>query len=162
VNDARPYAESRRIDLNFNRTPRRGSPVLVTVQQSDVQRALSNLLSNAIKYSYTLLGNLRAWIDIKIYKADGNACAEFENWGVPIVADDFGKDRLFTPRYRGCQALEEGRAGTGMGLWDARETARRHGGDVRVTSTPARNSEAYDASTKPYITKVTLAVASNH
>jgi signal transduction histidine kinase len=162
VDNATPYAESRRIDLKIHRKSHRSDRLLVTVQQSDVQRALSNLLSNAIKYSYTLPGKLRAWVVVDVCRAGGNACAEFENWGVPIVSEDFGHGRLFTPRYRGRYALEQGRAGTGMGLWDARATARRHGGDVTIKSALARAGETPDPASKPYITKATLEVACNH
>ncbi len=152
-----PYAESRRIKLNVRKWS--GERLFVKVQQSDVQRALFNLLSNAIKYSYKLPGTLRAWVDIDVYESGGNACARFENWGVPVVAEDLEDGRLFTPRYRGRYALKLGKAGTGMGLWDARETARRHGGDVTLRSRPAQRGEPADDEPMPYLTAVTLVVA---
>ncbi|HEY0988578.1 MAG TPA: HAMP domain-containing sensor histidine kinase [Kofleriaceae bacterium] len=156
VDNARSYAESRRIDLRIRKKVRSDS-LLVKVHQSDMQRALSNLLSNAIKYSYDLPeGEGHAWVNVDVYKAGGHACAQFESWGVPIVPEDF--DRLFTPRYRGLYALEKGKAGTGMGLWDARKTARRHGGDVTITSRPARPNKC-DPASDPYLTRAVLSVA---
>lgn len=154
-----PYAESRRIDLKVRTWPQ--EPLLVKVQQSDMQRALINLLSNAIKYSYTLPGRLRAWIWVDVCGARGNARVEFENWGVPIVAEDLKNGCLFTPRYRGRYALELEKDGTGMGLWDARETARRHGGDVTIRSARARAGSTLDTEPIPHITTATLVIACN-
>lgn len=150
------YADSLRIDLlkrNWSE-----QPLFVEVRQSDVQRALFNLLSNAIKYSYSLPDNLRAWVDIDVERSGGYACARFENWGVPVVADDLQDGRLFTPRYRGRHALKLGRAGTGIGLWDARETARRHRGDVVLHSKPLYKGEILDDEPRPspHLTTVTL------
>jgi signal transduction histidine kinase len=154
----RQYAESLRIDFRRRRWP--GGALLVKVQQSDVQRALINLLSNAVKYSYPLSGSLRAWISVDVYRVKGTIRAEFESWGVPIMPEDLGNGRLFTPRYRGGYALKLGKAGTGMGLWDARETARKNRGDVEIQSKPARRDAPFDDEPMPpaYLTTVTLSL----
>lgn len=150
------YAESLRIDLLIRKWSE--EPLFVEVRQSDVQRALFNLLSNAIKYSYPLPDNLRAWVNIDVERSRGYAYATFENWGVPVVAEDLQDGRLFTPRYRGRYALKLGRAGTGIGLWDARETARRHEGDVVLHSKPLYKGEILDDEPRPspHLTTVTL------
>lgn len=150
------YADSLRINLKKRHWAE--LPLIVEVGQSDVQRALFNLLSNAIKYSYPLPDNLRAWVNIDVERSGGYACARFENWGVPVVAEDLRDGCLFTPRYRGRLALKLGKAGTGIGLWDARETARRHGGDVSLHSKPLHKGEILDDEPRPppHLTTVAL------
>ena len=47
------------------------------------------------------------------------------------------------------------RMGTGMGLTDARETARKHGGDVIIKSLPASGKSELDYN-QPFLTTATL------
>jgi two-component system sensor histidine kinase VicK len=58
--------------------------------------------------------------------------------GVGIAAEDL--DRLFTRFGRIATPETTEIAGTGLGLYLARDLARRHGGDVGVASEPRRGS----------------------
>jgi two-component system sensor histidine kinase KdpD len=59
------------------------------------------------------------------------------NLGPAIPAED--QERIFD-RYFRCTATEKKAPGTGIGLSVARQAALAHGGDVWVTSDPARGT----------------------
>lgn len=92
-----------------------------------------NLLDNAIKYSPR-----GGEIGVKVAASSGRAFISVSDQGVGIDPEDFPK--LFTRFSRLEQ--EEVRAvdGTGLGLYIAREIARRHGGDIMVESRPGAGS----------------------
>ncbi|HLG71934.1 MAG TPA: ATP-binding protein, partial [Chloroflexota bacterium] len=101
-----------------------------------LERALSNLVSNAIKYSPEG-GDIR--VSVRHETVDGQAWAlvAVEDHGVGIPAGDV--DRIFERFQRASNVM--GRIeGTGIGLAYVREIARRHGGDVSVSSEPGRGS----------------------
>jgi signal transduction histidine kinase len=110
--------------------------VLVSVVRRDVVRAIGNLLHNAIKYSWTRSGGKR-WISLRNYVADAKVHLEVEDYGVPIPVGEINTGLIFDFGFRGSLSADRGRKGSGIGLHDARETARRHGGDVTLTSYPA-------------------------
>ncbi len=91
-----------------------------------VKRAVSNLISNAAKF-----GN-----HVRVTLMDGTRFAE-------VIVDDDGpgipEDRYeeaFRPFSRLDDARTQNTPGTGLGLTLARDTARLHGGDVRLTESP--------------------------
>ncbi len=91
-----------------------------------LKRAVTNLVSNAIKYA----GNARLTL------VDGPHWAE-------VVVDDDGPgipperhEEAFRPFSRLDDARSQNESGTGLGLTLARDTARAHGGDVRLSKSP--------------------------
>lgn len=147
ISQLRAYSESRRIEIRYhNRAPK----LAVVVQQTDVQRALTSILANAIKYSYTLRGEQRAWLVIAIDSGPQEVWVKVESWGVPIAREEIERGTIFLPGGRGTHAIESGRLGSGIGLWDARRVAVRHGGDVEIKSRPT--------SQKAYVTTATLSL----
>jgi signal transduction histidine kinase len=95
---------------------------------------------------------------IHAYAEAEQAHVMFENFGVPIQADEIQNGLIFQFGYRGSLSGDRGRLGTGIGLTDALNTARLHGGDIKVESTSARHGAPPDDYTAPYITKVTLSL----
>jgi two-component system, OmpR family, sensor histidine kinase VicK len=92
---------------------------------------LTNLVGNAIKYS----------------PSGGQICLQAERRGrlVRIAVRDEGigipadqMDRLFRPFSRLGQRAARGIAGTGVGLYLAREIARAHAGDLVVRANDVR------------------------
>ncbi|MDD5427090.1 MAG: hypothetical protein PHN52_11485 [candidate division Zixibacteria bacterium] len=88
---------------------------------------------------------------------------EFSNWGVPITKEELEKELIFQVGYRGLYSRDRGRLGTGIGLPDARQVARQHGGDITITCVSAAGDktgrDTYKDSEKysdPYLTIVTL------
>lgn len=145
ISQLRAYAESRRIDIRFhNRASRRD----VLVQQTDVQRAVTSILANGVKYSYTLRGELRAWLDVAIGSGAKEVWLKVESWGVPVSRDEIEKGTIFLPGGRGNHAIQSGRLGSGIGLWDAKRVAVRHGGELELKSRPTAQ--------KAYVTTATL------
>jgi signal transduction histidine kinase len=94
---------------------------------------VTNLLHNAIKYS-PRGGEVRVSCAVQ----DGTACVAVSDEGMGIAEAD--QARLFT-RF-GRIATEETRSipGTGLGLYLARDLARRHDGGIGVSSQPGRGS----------------------
>jgi signal transduction histidine kinase len=95
---------------------------------------VANLVHNALKYS-PAGGEVRVSAS---RAADGRAEVAVADEGVGIAAEDL--DRLFTRFGRIVTPETAGIPGTGLGLYLARDLARRHGGDVGVTSEPGRGS----------------------
>ncbi|MCX6579734.1 MAG: PAS domain-containing protein [Candidatus Aminicenantes bacterium] len=123
----------------------------VKVDERSVLRALSNLLYNAIKYSWHREIGKKPWINIKAVSFHNEVHVEFQNYGVPIAKEEIDNDLIFKFGYRGKYSGDRQRMGTGIGLTDARETARNHGGDVTIKSFPASGEDEYDYS-KPFLT----------
>ncbi len=100
--------------------------VTVEARPLALRRAVSNLLTNALAYG-------RA---VEMRLIDGPR-------GVDLVIDDDGpgiapeaREGAFRPFYRLDEARGQNTPGTGLGLALARDTARAHGGDVRLETSP--------------------------
>lgn len=133
VHNLMEYTKSRnikiiRLDTNLN--------IFVNVDERRIVRAIVNLLHNAIKYSweYRKTGKNQIFIRCKI--VNNEIWIEFENLGVPITEEEIKKELIFEYGYRGIKSGDRGRLGTGIGLSDARETARKYKGDVVIESLP--------------------------
>jgi two-component system osmolarity sensor histidine kinase EnvZ len=100
--------------------------ILVTGRPLALKRAVTNLVSNAVKYAASA----------RVTLVDGPHWAE-------VVVDDDGpgiaperREEAFRPFARLDDARSQNEPGTGLGLTLARDTARAHGGDIRLTSSP--------------------------
>lgn len=91
-----------------------------------VKQILVNLLSNAVKY--TVEGAVR----ISVAEDRHRVIVTVADSGLGISSEDLQK--LFTKFHRVQNAKTERIQGTGLGLWIAREIARRMGGDLGVES----------------------------
>ncbi|MBN2047284.1 MAG: PAS domain-containing protein [Anaerolineaceae bacterium] len=135
--------------------------ITILGERREVLRALTNLLHNAIKYSwnrpsrkpYVTISAYLGWFENK-----ENVVVAFENYGVPIHQDEIDKDLIFHVGYRGRSAGDRGRLGTGIGLKDARKTARSMGGEITAESHPAWSSPSADDLDVPYITTVAIRI----
>ncbi|MGZ6037914.1 MAG: HAMP domain-containing sensor histidine kinase [Phenylobacterium sp.] len=103
-----------------------GAPVTVDGDPVALQRLFSNLVDNALKYG----GEAR----INVRQAGGAAVVEIVDPGPGLSPDELG--RVFQPFYRTDASRNLDNGGVGLGLPIARSTARAHGGDVELTSTP--------------------------
>lgn len=95
----------------------------VTGRPLALKRAINNLISNAVKYA----------TDIRVTLVDGPHAAE-------VHVDDNGpgiaperREEAFRPFSRLDEARTQNASGTGLGLTLARDTARAHGGDLRLS-----------------------------
>jgi signal transduction histidine kinase len=103
------------------------SPVLIDGDRARVRAAVRNLLENAVKYSPEG-GEVRC----SICQEAGRASITVADQGVGIPAAQI--KRLFQRFERAAQSGPGGIPGTGLGLHLAREIARAHDGELRVSS----------------------------
>jgi signal transduction histidine kinase len=131
--------------------------------ERELVRALGNLLHNGIKYSWRRDRAKPPWVTIRIYREDKNICIAFENWGVPIGPNELKNGLIFQLGYRGKWSKDRGRLGTGVGLTDAFDVAKKHQGTLKVESRPARahstlSPESDEYFNQPFITTVTISL----
>jgi signal transduction histidine kinase len=110
-----------------------GRPVMVLGDRARLSMVVTNLVHNAIKYS-PAGGEVR----VRCAAAGSTASVSVSDEGVGIGPDDMG--RLFTRFGRILTPATERIPGTGLGLYLARDLARRHGGEIEVVSEPGRGS----------------------
>jgi len=108
--------------LHLNLPPRmaaQGDPDLL-------RQVLQNLVSNAVKY-----GLPEGWIAITGRRAGGGWQIEVANASAGIAFEQ--RERLFDRFYRAEHAYNRRISGVGLGLALAREIARAHGGELRLS-----------------------------
>ncbi|MFC2155303.1 PAS domain-containing protein [Acidobacteriota bacterium] len=146
------FAKHKRVDIKQDYE---SCKARVKVEERSVLRALSNLLYNAIKYSWSREIGRKPWVDVKAFTVGGMVHVEFQNFGVPITQEEIEEELVFNFGYRGQFSGDRRRMGTGVGLSDARDTARKYGGDVILTSQPASGEDETNYN-QPFVTKATL------
>jgi signal transduction histidine kinase len=106
-----------------------GTDLHAVVDSARLQQAITNLLGNAIEH-----GRLGASIEVIAHKDGGSLAIEVTNEGPTISADalrvlfdPFGQDDTR-------EAIGQGAAPFGLGLFIARAIARSHGGGLEVNS----------------------------
>ncbi len=105
-------------------------PARVRGDRPQVRRLLSNLVENALRH-----GPAGGTVTVSVGPAEeGTAQVRVhdEGGGIPPEA----LPHLFDRFYRTDQSRTRATGGVGLGLSIAREIARRHGGDIAVTSRP--------------------------
>ncbi len=108
-------------------------PVMAVVDRSRVGTILNNLIDNAIKYSPDG-GEVVCSVAIE----RGLALASVRDHGVGIPPEQL--PMLFQRFSRAVTPANASIPGTGLGLYLARQLARRHGGDLKVSSLPGEGS----------------------
>jgi len=108
-------------------------PVRVLAEEEGVRQALSNLVDNALKYSPPA-----GRVVVRLQLESGRAIVEVQDRGPGIAGEHL--DRIFERFYRVDRARSRQLGGTGLGLAIVKNVARRHGGDVGVTSERGRGS----------------------
>ena len=126
--------------------------LLVPCNETVLSRALHSLIHNAIKYSWSKGQERRPWVEIKVEKKQETVEITIENWGVPIRKEELENDVIFQFGKRGKESDDRGRAGTGIGLFDARDIIVRHGGTLRISSEPTFGNQP-EVYTNPFITR---------
>lgn len=145
-------AAYRRLEIRLNRS----QDATLQVVRHDVVRCINNLLHNAIKYSWSRVPGASSWIDVSLTQGAKYVVLTIEDYGVPVHADEIAEELIFDFGYRGRLSSDRGRIGTGVGLFDSRDVARRLGGDVTLESRPASKDTPGDQYSSPHLKTVTL------
>jgi two-component system, sensor histidine kinase and response regulator len=103
------------------------APLPLLVDPKRVEMILVNLIGNAIKYSPK-----GGEIHLELSKDTKTAAVAVSDRGIGIRAEDL--PRLFTRFGRVVPPEHRQIPGTGLGLYMARELARKHGGDITAVS----------------------------
>ena len=130
VESLRPLAAVGSVGLTVTTPP---EPVTVNGDATHLERALRNLVKNAVEAS-----SPGAEVRVGLSAAGGSAEIAVADDGPGLAAADIG--RIFERFYRADAARSAERGGSGLGLPIARWAVRRHGGDIKVTSTPGRGT----------------------
>jgi two-component system heavy metal sensor histidine kinase CusS len=137
VSLVRTAAEEKHIQLNVIANV---GPMLGRAQ--DLERMLRNLVENAVEFAprddtVTLTATMTPETVEFIVEDHG-----------PGIPDD-ERERIFEPFYRNSKARSVAPRGAGLGLSIARQIARAHGGDVRVSSSSSAPAGASFTATIP-------------
>ena len=124
VRDVRGLADEKKIDIQLI-LPSKTEPI--RADRDKLAVVVNNLLGNAIKY--TQEGG-----DVQVgcqYTGDA-VLLTFKDNGIGIADED--RQCVFEKFRRGSNEEVQGEVGSGIGLYTAREIARRHGGDIELIS----------------------------
>jgi signal transduction histidine kinase len=129
--DAQSLARPRGVQVNLAVC----ESVTVTGDRRRLRQLLLNLTDNAIKYNVP-----GGTVALALRRRDGTAELAVTNTGPGIPADVL--PRVFEPFFRGDPSHSKEVDGCGLGLSIARWIATAHGGDLRLTSAPGRETVA--------------------
>lgn len=118
--DARPSAEMRDIDIDFNSD---GAPILVACDEILVNEALRNLVDNALKYSPA---ESRVRVGVRIEGDDAIVAVTDEGDGFPTTDTAELAERFKRGENKGKVI------GSGLGLTIVDQVARSHGGALNM------------------------------
>ena len=128
-----PLAQAGEVELNCSVAP--ACALLAT--EDDIYQVAFNLMENAIKYN--LPGGR---VDVTVRRLGGKVSLIVCDTGVGIPKEDMPK--IFDRFYRVDKARSRAAGGTGLGLSIARDTARLHGGDIKVSPNPAGKGTRFE------------------
>jgi len=130
IDDQKTVTRSRRQVVSFK--PQRRA-IVAEADPQYLRMILENLLSNASKYSHE-----RTRIDVSVKLSGGNVFISFTDHGVGIAPEDFND--VFLKFSRIPNELSRQIAGSGIGLYLAKQLALLHNGDITFTSKPQKGS----------------------
>ena len=108
-------------------------PIVIWGDRDRIGQVIVNLLTNAIKYSP---GDER--VEVNFYVDATSVTIAVRDFGIGI--DARFHDHVFDRFFQVADPEERTFPGLGMGLYISREIARRHGGDLTVTSEKGQGS----------------------
>lgn len=110
--------------------------VYVCADKHRLIQVLSNLIGNAEKYSPDAKK-----IVVKLVQKDDKAIISVQDFGIGIAKEHLGN--IFQRFYRVFDEQDKTFPGLGMGLFISKTIIERHGGELRVESTPGKGSTFY-------------------
>jgi two-component system, OmpR family, phosphate regulon sensor histidine kinase PhoR len=130
--EGRALAAAQRKTLDLRFAPAAG--VQVAGAASELQSAISNLVGNAVRY--TPSGGV---VDVQVREGEGGRLElAVRDTGPGIAAEHL--PRLTERFYRVDRSRSRESGGTGLGLAIVKHVVQRHGGELRIDSTPGAGS----------------------
>ena len=126
VRDSVAAAEHSADDVRINAHVRDPLPTL-RGDRTRLRQVLSNVLENAVKYSPS-----GSEIEVDAYTVDGRVLVDVSDRGPGVRPED---EELIFEKF-GRVGSEEGKPGTGLGLFIARSIAEAHGGTLELADGP--------------------------
>ncbi len=123
------------VKLYFERP---AEPIIVKIDSQRLGLAINNFLDNAIKYN---VENGEVILKTEKLRDRPFVQVSIKDTGIGIAAEEVKK--LFAKFYRGGNAMSSNTAGSGLGLFIAKNIIRRHGGEIWAESTLGRGSIFY-------------------
>jgi PAS domain S-box-containing protein len=130
INDRRPLAEERGLELNINL---KSDLVQVWLDEATIVQAISNLLTNAMNYT-PRGGKITVETLTRGVNQDARVGFRIQDTGLGIDSHDL--PHLFERFYRGKAGHESGAPGTGLGLAIVKQIVEHHKGKIEVENTP--------------------------
>jgi two-component system, OmpR family, phosphate regulon sensor histidine kinase PhoR len=122
-------AQGKRLELRFLPAP----AVSLGGAAGELQSAVSNLVSNAVRYTPS-----GGSIEVAVREVPGGLELAVHDTGPGIAAEHL--PRLTERFYRVDRSRSRETGGTGLGLAIVKHVVQRHGGELRIESTPGRGS----------------------
>lgn len=124
------------------------------IAKENIKMMFHYLIQNAVKYSFKRKGYIR----IKCENLPNNVKIDIENFGVGILPEEIESDKIFEYGYRGKYSTDFNRTGSGIGLSEALQIARKHGGVIKISSMPVRVPKKGITKDTPFVTKVSIII----
>ncbi len=121
------------MDLNIKFIKLYDEPVFIRSDESRIRIIINNILLNAIKFHEEDSNSKE--INIRVFSTHEKSIVEVEDNGIGI--DPEHHEKIFEMFFRGVHK----NAGSGVGLYVAKEALKRINGSVRVESTPGKGSK---------------------
>jgi signal transduction histidine kinase len=123
VEEARPQAEAKQVDLVLSAAPLPG----LECDPTRMAQLLDNLISNALKF--TPEGGR---VEVRLGPDGDGVMLEVADTGIGISAED--QERIFERFFRSAVATQQAVPGTGLGLTITKAIVEAHGGTITVNS----------------------------
>lgn len=130
INELRPSAESKEVDLIFNSN---NSDLSVLGDKERLKQVMTNLIINSIKYTE------QGRVEVGIVEEEKLAKIFVRDTGIGISDKDL--DRIFERFYRTDKARSREVGGTGLGLAIVKHIVDAHGSRIEVISELGKGSE---------------------
>lgn len=130
INQQQSYAYSKNIAVTLNPAKKM---INVGIDKTGLEKVFNNLLSNALRY--TPVGGK---VHISPFQTGGMFGFSVRDTGIGIPAEEL--KNIFDEFYRGAQAKEMEKLGTGLGLNLANEIVKKYKGNIRIESEPGKGS----------------------
>lgn len=120
-------------DLNIHFIKQISEPVFIRSDESRIRIIINNILLNAIKFHQE--DSTHKEINIRVQTDHEKSIVEIEDNGIGIELEQ--QDKIFDMFYRGVHK----NAGSGVGLYVAKEALKKLNGGINIESTPGKGSK---------------------